>query len=84
MWKDRPMHRCHAILHFILYNYLQMHLWRTLCHWPRQENFTPCFRLIYDNYGGGTMQNWQNILVRMRKFTFIKGIKVQLKPPYKN
>lgn len=31
----------------------------------------------------GALQNWQNIVVRMRKFTFIKGIKAQLKLPYK-
>lgn len=36
-------------------------------------------------YGAVTMaqENWQNTLVRMKKFIFIKDIKVQLKPPYK-
>lgn len=94
--KDQPMQRCHAVLHFILYNYLQMSLWSTLCHWPGQEKFKPCFMLIYDTHGGGirlsqfygavttALQIWQNIVVRMRKFIFIKGIKILLKPPYKN
>lgn len=89
------MYRCLAILHFILYNYLQLRFWSTRHHWPKQEYFKPCFRLIYDTHGGGIMmsqfygavttalENWQNTLVSMRKLTFSKDIKVHLKPPYK-